>query len=87
MAGLNRLGRQQANIPEPVVVGTIPGILLLMDRWVITDGMDIIDTPMADAIPSTAATPSGGTPIAGQVTLLTTEPVSKNKKKKKKGKS
>lgn len=29
VAGLNRLGRQQANVPEPVVIGIIPSILLL----------------------------------------------------------
>lgn len=87
MAGLNRLGRQQANVPEPVVVGTTPSIL---DGRVVTDGMDITDTPMTDVMSPTAATP-GGTPVmgqaAGQATPLTTEPASKNKKKKKKGKS
>lgn len=31
MAGLNRLGRQQANVSEPVVVGITPIILLLHD--------------------------------------------------------
>lgn len=83
MAGLNRLGRQQANVPEPVVVGTTPRIL---DGRVVTDGMDITDTPMTDVMSPTASTP-GGTPVAGQATPLTTEPASKNKKKKKKGKS
>lgn len=42
MAGLNRLGRQQANVPEPVVVGTTPSILpfqdlneLLLIEWIL----------------------------------------------------
>lgn len=42
---------------------------------------------MTDAIPSAAATPGVSTPTAGQATLLAAEPTSKNKKKKKKGKS
>lgn len=48
--------------------------------------MDITDTPMADVTISAVVTPGASTPVLGQVMPLITDPSSKNKKKKRKGK-
>lgn len=90
VAGLNRLGRQQANVPESVISKIFTllfGSLSICSLLAMANVIDITDTPATDTLPIATPSAGTGTPVIRQATPSTADTGPKNKKKKKRGKS
>jgi len=83
VAGLSRLGRQQAGVPEPAVIGKnlfTVWVVMVCAVVLVANERPGTETPAGEA----PSAPGTSTPIPGQAAA---PEASKTKKKKKKGKS